>query len=110
MNTKTEVKQANYTPEMVAILTDAAPLNLEKAKALESVLNRSYKSIIAKAKSEGIEYHIQQPKPKRVGIVTKAQVVEKIEAELDAPDMLSGLVKAPASALDNLLGLIRLAR
>ena len=45
----------NYTPEMIAVLTAAAPINHEKAQALAVQLDRGVRSIIAKCKREGIE-------------------------------------------------------
>ena len=52
----------NYTPEMVATIKAAQPLDLAKAKALGAQLDRGYRSIIAKAKREGFEY-ISKPAP-----------------------------------------------
>ena len=52
----------NYTPEMVAILKAHAPLDFAKAQALALSLDRNVRSIIAKAKREGIEY-ISKPAP-----------------------------------------------
>ena len=54
----------NYTPEMVATIEAAQPLDLAKAKALGAQLDRGYRSIIAKAKREGFEY-ISKPAPAR---------------------------------------------
>ena len=44
----------NYTAEMVALLEQSAPLDFDKAQALGKELNRSVKSIIAKAKREAL--------------------------------------------------------
>lgn len=52
----------NYTPEMVATIKAAQPLDLAKAKALGAALDRGYRSIIAKAKREGFDY-ISKPAP-----------------------------------------------
>ena len=46
----------NYTPEMVATLKAAQPLDLAKAKALGAEMGKGYRSIIAKAKREGFDY------------------------------------------------------
>ncbi len=48
---------SNYTPAMVAAINAAAPLNLAKAKALaEQFGNVTYRSVISKAQSIGVEY------------------------------------------------------
>lgn len=79
---KQDVKTAgdvNYTEEMVQILRDNAPLNKEKAEALEPILGRSWRSIVSKARREGIEYHTQQPAPKRGrDAPTKAQLADAL--------------------------------
>ena len=54
----------NYTAEMVALLEQNAPLDFDKAQAIGKEINRSVKSVIAKAKREGIEY-ISKPAPAR---------------------------------------------
>ena len=95
-------KAVNYTPEMVSEMAAQTPLNLEKAQALSIQLNRSVRSIIAKAKREGIDYVSVKPVAKRVKGQTKAQMVEAITEKLNA-DSLDGLEKAPALALGRLL-------
>ena len=55
----------NYTEAMVATLKTNAPIDFDKAQALGKKMNRSTKSIIAKAKREGIEY-ISKPAPARI--------------------------------------------
>ena len=48
---------SNYTPEMVARITAAAPLNLAKAKELAADFGTvTYRSVISKAQSIGVEY------------------------------------------------------
>ena len=105
-------KTVNYSPEMVSKMEAQAPLNLEKAKALSSELGRSVRSIIAKAKREGIAYVSVKPVAKRVKGKTKAELVATIAEKLstlttgsairDAAD-LEGLEKAPAAVLGKLL-------
>jgi hypothetical protein len=105
-------KTVNYSPEMVSQMEAQAPLNLEKAKALSSELGRSVRSIIAKAKREGIAYVSVKPVAKRVKGQTKAELVATIAEKLsklttgsairDAAD-LEGLEKAPAVVLGKLL-------
>ena len=92
----------NYTPEMIAVLTAAAPINHEKAQALAIQLDRGVRSIIAKCKREGIEY-ISKPAPaKKKAAPTKVDMVAAIMAATGA-DNLDGLEKATGAALNNLL-------
>lgn len=96
----------NYTEAMVATLKTSAPLNFDKAQALGKKMNRSTKSIIAKAKREGIEY-ISKPAPARKkSAPTKADIVSAICSGLDLDD-LNGLEKATGSALSKLLSAIK---
>ena len=105
-------KTVNYSPEMVSKMVEMAPLNLEKAKILAPKIGRSVRSIIAKAKREGIEYQSVKPVAKRVKGLTKAELVATIAEKLstlttgsairDAAD-LEGLEKAPAVTLGKLL-------
>ena len=99
-------KTVNYTPEMVREMREMAPLNLEKAKILSPLLERSVRSIIAKAKREGIEYVSVKPVAKRVKGKTKTELVESISKKLGGVS-LDGLEKAPAIALGSLLECLR---
>jgi hypothetical protein len=105
-NVKTQevhmTKAVNYTSEMVSEMAAQTPLNLEKAQALSIQLNRSVRSIIAKAKREGIDYVSVKPAAKRVKGQTKAEMVKAIAEKLNA-DSLDGLEKAPAITLGRLL-------
>lgn len=94
----------NYTPEMVATIKAAQPLDLAKAKALGAQLDRGYRSIIAKAKREGFEY-ISKPAPaKKKAAATKVELVAAIAKAIDCDaDSLSGLEKSTGLALSNLL-------
>ena len=94
-------KTVNYSPEMVSEMREMAPLNLEKAKLLAPLLGRSVRSIIAKAKREGIEYVSVKPVAKRVKGLTKADLVKSISVKVGAD--LEGLEKAPAVTLGKLL-------
>lgn len=101
----TPAKEVNYTDEMVQVLRDNAPLDYEKAKELAKTLNRNARSIIAKAKREGIEYIAKEaPVKKGRDTPTKAQMVKTIEAAMDTK--LLGLEKAPVLALTNIIGAI----
>ena len=86
---------SNYTAEMVARIKTAAPMNLDKAKALASDFGLSHRSVISKAKSLGVEY-IAQPKrvaSKRVG-PTKADTLQAIRKGLALADREGDLTKA----------------
>lgn len=92
----------NYTPEMVATIKAAQPLDLAKAKALGAQLDRGYRSIIAKAKREGFEY-ISKPAPARKKAApSKAELVGAIAKAVDC-DTLEGLEKATGQSLAKLL-------
>jgi hypothetical protein len=92
----------NYTPEMVAKIEAAQPLDLAKAKALGAELDRGYRSIIAKAKREGFDY-ISKPAPaKKKAAPSKADMVAAICSALDM-DTCEGLEKSTGSALNKLL-------
>jgi hypothetical protein len=100
----TATPAVNYTSAMEAKIIAAAPLNLEKSKALAAEIGKSYRSVIAKAKSLGVDYE-GKPKPaKRVTGQTKPQIVAAIAARVNLPaDKLEGLEKAPALVLGALL-------
>ena len=92
----------NYTPEMVATIKAAQPLDLAKAKALGAQLDRGYRSIIAKAKREGFEY-ISKPAPaKKKAAPSKAELVSAIAKAVNC-DTLNGLEKATGQSLAKLL-------
>lgn len=97
----TKEKTPNYSAEQIAVLVAAAPLNLEKAKEIAAQIGKPYRSVIAKAKTEGIEYVAAAPAKKRVGGTTKADMVSKL-ADFTG-QKLEGLEKAPALALANLV-------
>lgn len=92
----------SYTPEMVSKIKAQAPLNLEKAHALAADLNVSYRSIIAKAKSEGIEYQKKvaaAKKPQGSSEPTKAEVLTAIREALALPARDGDLTKAELSTV-----------
>jgi len=94
----------NYTPEMVAILEQNAPIDYAKAQELSTQLDRGVRSIIAKCKREGIEY-ISKPAPaKKKSAPSKADLVGGIAKAVDLrPEDLAGLEKATGLALSTLL-------
>ena len=93
-----------YTNAMIAELKAQSPLNHAKAKALAATdlfATRSVKSIIAKAKSEGIEY-VAAARPAKANTpkITKADLVASIAVSLDADSgSLDGLRGATTAAL-----------
>lgn len=92
----------NYTPEMVATLKAAQPLDLAKAKALGAEMGKGYRSIIAKAKREGFDY-ISKPAPaKKKAAPSKADMVSAIAKAVDCAT-LDGLEKATGQSLAKLL-------
>lgn len=103
MSTSEKVS-ANYSAAMVARIEESAPLDLAKAKALGTELGRTYRSVIAKANSLGIEY-IKKPSPvKAKSEPTKAELVSGVEAAMDvADDTLAGITKGTVTAITALL-------
>ena len=96
----------NYTPEMVAILKAAAPLDFAKAEALSKQLGKNVRSIIAKAKREGVDY-ISKPAPaKKKAAASKADMVAAICKGLNMQSC-EGLDKATGAALATLLANIK---
>ena len=92
---------SNYTPEMVARITAAAPLNLAKAKELAADFgNVTYRSVISKAQSIGVEYVKLSP-VKRVkdDTPTKAEYLAAIRKGLALPTREGDLTKAELSAV-----------
>ena len=98
------MSNVNYTPEMVKILEQNAPVDYAKAQDLAKQLDRGVRSIIAKCKREGIEY-ISKPAPaKKKAAATKVELVAAIATALHCDaDSLSGLEKSTGIALSNLL-------
>ena len=97
----TGVKAVNYTPEQEAAIRAASPLNIDKAKALADQIGKSWRSVIAKAKSMDLPYEAKPAPAKRPKGMTKAELVSRIEDATGAN--LSGLEKATGQALSRLL-------
>ena len=95
---------STYTPEMIAKLQGAAPLNLANANAVASDFgNVSYRSVIATAKHLGLGYDVAPKAAKKIRS-SKADTVAAIAKAVDMPvDDLDGLALAKGSALNNLL-------
>jgi hypothetical protein len=92
----------NYTPEMVAVLEAAQPIDYAKAQELGLQLDRGVRSIIAKCKREGFDY-VSKPAPaKKKAAPSKAELVGAIAKAVDC-DTLEGLEKATGQSLAKLL-------
>ena len=98
-------KAANYTPEMVAIISGYSNFNGAVAAEIADKIGKSQRSVIAKIKSMGLPYAVKRPTRKDGSPVSrKADMVAAIAKALDADaDELAGLEKATRSALDVLL-------
>ena len=93
---------SNYTPAMVARIQNAAPLNLAKAKDLAAEFgNVTYRSVISKAQSIGVEYVKLSPvkRTKRADTPTKAEYLAAIRKGLALPEREGDLTKAELSAV-----------
>ena len=95
-----------YTPEMVEVMTASQPLNAEVCSELAHTFGKgiSQRSVIAKAKSLGLDYVVKAKPARKKTAPTKMDIVRAIEKGLDADaGSLDGLVKATAQSLDALL-------
>jgi len=103
MNSVTKTVSLNkFTPEILEKMRVTAPLNKEKAAALAEEFGADFstRSIIAKAKREGIEYVNAAPATKKPKGESKADILAAIESKLGIE--LSGLLKAPLADLNKL--------
>jgi len=97
------VAPSNYTPAMIEVIKEYAPVTYEKAKIIAGLINRTPKSVVSKCKEQGIEY-ISKPAPAKKTVTrTKAETVKLIETETGCT--LDGLVVAPVAVLNKLLQL-----
>ena len=95
-----------YTDQMVNTMRSRAPLNAEICAELAAEFGQGLtsRSVIAKAKSAGIDYQVKAKPARKKAAATKMDIVQAIAKAVDADDgSLDGLVKAPASALSALL-------
>lgn len=87
----------SYTKAQEAAIVEASPMDLAGAKALGLTLDKSYRSVIAKAKQLGQDY-IAKPAPaKAEKAETKAEIVAELAGVLEMS--LDGLEKAPLGTL-----------
>ena len=97
------MKKVNNTIDQISALEAAQPLNQEKAVALAETLGKTSRSIIAKAKSLGLDYEVKVKPAKRVA-ASKADLVKAIEKAVDADaGSLDGLAKSSMVSLSTLL-------
>ena len=95
-----------YTDQMVNTMRSRAPLNAEICAELAAEFGQGLtsRSVIAKAKSAGIDYTVKAKPARKKASATKMDIVNAIAKAVDADDgSLDGLVKAPANALSALL-------
>lgn len=100
-NQKRKNTMSNYTESMIAELRNNAPLDLAKAHDLAGKMGVSYRSVIAKAKSLGLEYVAKAPAAKKAKSdePTKAETLAAIRAALCLADREGDLTKAELSAV-----------
>ena len=88
---------SNYTSQMVARITAEAPLNLAKAKMLADEFGSvTYRSVISKAQSIGVEYVKLSPvkRSPKAETPTKAAYLAAIRKGLALPERDGDLTKA----------------
>ena len=93
-----------YTQAMCEKMATAQPLNAEVCTTLATEFGLTQRSVIAKAKSLGLDYVVKAKPARKKSAPTKMDIVRAIEKGLDADQgSLDGLVKATAQSLDALL-------
>ena len=95
-----------YTDQMVDLMRSRAPLNADLCRELAFEFGNGItsRSVIAKAKSLGLDYIVKAKPARKKATATKMDLVNAIAKAVDADaGSLDGLVKAPASALSALL-------
>jgi hypothetical protein len=95
-----------YTNQMVEVMTASQPLNADVCNELAATFGNGItaRSVIAKAKSLGLDYVVKAKPARKKAAASKADIVNAIAKAVDADDgSLDGLVKAPANALNALL-------
>ena len=93
---------------MIARINESAPLNLDKAKALADEFGGtiSYRSVISKAKSLGVEYVSKAPAAKKPQDQqpTKAMMLSQIRERANLQEREGDLIKSELELLLSLLG------
>lgn len=96
---------SEYTTEMVSIIVAAKPLTFAKAQQIATrdefvAAGKSHRSVIAKAKSLGLDYTPKPKAAKKTTGDTKADMVRTIADNLELSfEELDGLSNAKAQSL-----------
>ena len=85
----------SYTDVETAAVVAAAPLTFDSAVALAEKLGKTHRSVIAKAKSLGVEYTPKAKPAKKAADngPTKAQILADIRSRLALPEREGDLTK-----------------
>jgi len=94
------------TPEILAVMSENSPLNMEKAEAIAEKFGIKARAVIASAVRNGITYE-KKARVSKAGtkIVSKTDLVATIAEKFGVSvESLEGLDKANKSALEVLAG------
>ena len=96
---------SNYTPKMIEQIKAAAPLNIEKARALAADFGLSHRSVISKAKHLDVEYTpaVRKAASKAAG-PTKAETLAAIRKALSLPERSGDFTKAELAVIAENIG------
>ena len=99
------IKNINYSKKMESQLLARSPITYDIAQELAEIFGKTLRSVIAKSCSmEGVVYVARERVAKNGSdICRKSDLVDEITRALATDEDLTGLVKAPKSALENLL-------
>ena len=99
------IKTKNYSKKMESQLLARSPITYDIAQELADIFGKTLRSVIAKSCSmEGVVYVARERVTKNGSdICRKSDLVDEITRALATDEDLTGLVKAPKSALENLL-------
>ena len=99
------IKTLNYSKKMESQILARSPITYDIAQELAETFGKTLRSVIAKACSmEKVEYIARERVAKNGSdICKKADLVDEITRALASDEDLTGLAKAPKSALENLL-------
>ena len=99
------IKNINYSKKMESQLLARSPITYDIASELAEIFGKTLRSVIAKSCSmEGVVYVARERVAKNGSdICRKSDLVDEITRALASDEDLTGLVKAPKSALENLL-------
>lgn len=93
-----------YTQAMCEKMATVQPLNAEICSTLAKEFGLTQRSVIAKAKSLGLDYTVKTKPARKKQAPSKADVVQAIAKAVDCEvSEIDGLVKAPMVSLCALL-------